>query len=61
MIDFSFFNIGDVIEKRDSEERHKQWQHGNKEQEAESIWLISAQVDAGRQTGTDSQIRLERA
>lgn len=61
VINFSFFDIRDMIEKRDSEECHKQWQHGNKEQEAQPIWLISAQVDTGRQTGTDSQIRLESA
>ena len=46
VLDFSLLNIRDVVQQWNGEHSNKERQHSHKQQEAESVWLIGAEIDA---------------
>ena len=47
LVDFSFFNIGNMVNEWNSEHSDEERQHSHKQQEAESVRLIGAKIYAG--------------
>ena len=59
MVDFGLFEVRDVVEEWNGEHSDKQRQHSHKQQEAEAVRLIGAEIYARRQAGTDPQKGLQ--